>query len=255
MIFYLITFFILGSAIGSFLNVVIDRSTRRQSILGRSYCDHCHLTLKTIDLIPIISFAFLGAKCRYCKRPISWQYPLVETTTAILFALAFFILTANSYLSVFPLLYYFFLISISIVIATIDLKFSLIPVSLVFAGSLVSLFYNFFVLTSEVFVTHVLVAFLLAFFFFLIAVITSGRGMGEGDIFLSFLIGMVLGPKSALVAIFLAFLLGAIVSIFLIILGKKKFGQTVPFAPFLVSGFLISLFWAKPIIDWYLMVY
>ncbi|MBI2012764.1 prepilin peptidase [Candidatus Curtissbacteria bacterium] len=255
MILFLITSFILGSAVGSFLNVVIDRTTRRESILGRSYCNHCRATLATVDLIPIVSFVALGASCRYCRKPLSWQYPAVEATTALLFALSIWMLSLQGQLGVFSLLYYFFLISILIIVAIVDLKFSLIPTTFILAASLVSLFYNYFTLPSPAFVDHVFAAFLLAIFFGAIVLATRGRGMGEGDVFLAFLIGMVLGIGDSAVAVFLGFLIGAVVSVFLIILGKKRFGQTVPFAPFLVLGFLISLFWAQEILAWYLMVY
>ena len=255
MISILLLFFIIGCAVGSFLNVVIDRSVRRESLLGRSYCDHCKASLGTIDLMPILSFAVLGARCRYCHKPISWQYPIVEFTSGFLFALAFLVLSIRGEQGVIGLLYYFLLISTIIIVSTIDLKFSLIPTSLFFFASLVSLFYNYFFLSSALFVDHVLMAFILALMFLIIVLVTRGRGMGEGDIVMAFFVGMVLGIGAGIVAIFLSFLLGALASIFLIVAGKKKFGQTVPFGPFLASGFLISFFWAREIINWYLMVY
>ena len=255
MVLFLILFFILGTAVGSFLNVVIDRTTRGESILGRSYCDHCRATLKTLDLIPIVSFVALGSRCRYCKKPLSWQYPIVEGLTGLLFVLAFWMLSASGQLSAISLLYYFFLISILIVVAVVDFKYSLVPTTLVFAASLVSLFYNYFFITSGQFVQSVAAAFGAAIFFLIIVLLTRGRGMGEGDVVLGFLIGMVLGLKESILAIFLAFLIGAVISLFLIALGKKHFGQTIPFAPFLVLGLLISLFWSKEIINWYLMLY
>src|SRR3989344_8157640 len=255
MILWILLFFILGSAVGSFLNVVIDRTTRGEAIFGRSYCDHCKATLAAVDLVPIVSFIALGTKCRYCKKPLSWQYPIVEGLTGLLFVLAFWMLSFSGQLSAITLLYYFFLISILIVVAVVDFKYSLVPTTLVFAASLVSLFYNYFFLTSGQFVQSVAAAFGAAIFFFVIVLLTRGRGMGEGDVVLGFLIGMVLGLKESVLAIFLAFLIGAIISVFLITLGKKHFGQTIPFAPFLTLGFLISLFWAEPIINWYLMLY
>jgi len=255
MFFWIFVFFVFGSAVGSFLNVVIDRTTRGESILGRSYCDYCKATLRTFDLVPIISFVALGARCRYCKKFLSWQYPLVETITALLFVSAFLVLTLSGQLSITTLLYYFFLASILLVVAVVDLKFSLIPTTLVFFASLISLFYNYFFFSSGLFVEHVLAAFAAAIFFLIIVLITYGRGMGEGDIILGFLIGMVLGIKGAILAIFAAFLVGAFISLFLIIVGKKHFGQTIPFAPFLTLGLIISLFWADKIIEWYLMLY
>lgn len=254
-ILYLVLFFILGTAVGSFLNVVIDRTTRGQSILGRSYCDYCKATLKTLDLIPVVSFVGLGARCRYCKKPISWQYPIVEVLAGVTFALSFLTLTAAGQVGILALLYYFFVGSIMIVVSAIDLKYSLIPTSFVYSGSLIALFYNYFSLPSAEFVTYVLAAFGASFFFLIIFLITWGKGMGFGDLVLAFFMGMVLGASSVTLAIFLAFASGAAVSLFLIISGKKRMGQTVPFGPFLVLGFFWALFWGKAIINWYLMLY
>ena len=255
MFFWIFVLFILGSAVGSFLNVVVDRTTQGQSILGRSYCDYCRATLGVVDLIPILSFTALSGRCRHCRKKLSWQYPIVEGLSAFLFVLAFWVLFLAGQLSIITLLYYFFLISILIVVAVVDFKYSLVPTTLVFLASLVSLFYNYFFLTSGQFVQSVLAAFGAAIFFLVIVLLTRGRGMGEGDVVLGFLIGMVFGLKESVLAIFLAFLIGAVISLFLITLGKKHFGQTIPFAPFLVTGLLISLFWSKEIINWYLMLY
>ncbi len=254
MVLYLFTFFVLGSAVGSFLNVVIDRTTRGETILGRSYCDHCKAKLGVFDLVPVVSFFSLGAKCRFCKQPLSWQYPLVESATAVLFAFTFWHLAGDSNLSLSTLIYYLFLISVVEVVAVVDWKFSLIPTTFVFAASIVSLFYNYFVLPSPLFLDHIMAAFGAALFFLVIVVATRGRGMGQGDVVLAFLMGIVLGTQGVAVSVFLAFLMGALVSIGLIIFKKRKFGQTVPFAPFLAGGFLLALFWAGPIVNWYLQV-
>lgn len=255
MILFLIFFFILGSAIGSFLNVVIDRTVRRETLLGRSYCDNCHATLKTVDLVPIFSFVGLGGRCRVCKKPVSWQYPIVETIAGILFVISFLALSAAGNLTIAFLLFNFFLVSILIVVAAVDIKFSLIPTSFVYLASLVALIYNFIFLSQDVFIQNVGAAFLAAVVFGLIVFVTRGKGMGTGDITLAFLMGLVLGLGQMVLAVFLAFFFGALVSVFLIILGKKHFGQTIPFAPFLVLGFLLGLFWGRQILEWYLMVY
>lgn len=255
MIFFLVVSFIVGSAIGSFLNVVVDRTTRRKTILGRSYCDHCRVILKTIDLVPILSFAMLGGKCRFCKKSLSWQYPLVEAFCGFLFLLSFYVLVVGGNLNLAVLLYWFFLCSILVIVSVVDLKFSLIPTSFVYFASLVALLFNFLYFSPPLFFDHVIAAFLSALFFLLIVVFTRGKGMGEGDIVLGFLIGMVLGLKSATLAVFLAFLIGSVVSLLLIALGKKKFGQTIPFAPFLVCGLLVGMFWGEKILSWYLMLY
>ena len=252
MIFLLAFFFIIGCAVGSFLNVVIDRSVRRESILGRSYCEHCRATLKTLDLIPIVSFVGLGARCRYCHRKLSWQYPVMEALAGLLFVVTFYSLASTGSFLAQTLILYLFLVSIFIIVSAIDIKFSLIPTTLVFLASLVVLFYNYFYLNSSEFVISVLTAFGLAAFFVLLILLTRGRGMGTGDIPVVFLIGLILSSPLAFVAMFVSFLTGAVFSIVLLILGRKKFGQTIPFGPFLAVGAIASMFWGWKILNWYL---
>ncbi len=88
-ILYSIFFFSIGTAIGSFLNVLIDRLPHNKRIDGRSHCDHCHKTLSPWDLIPLISFLLLRGRCRYCHKKLSGQYPLVEMLTGMIFLLIF----------------------------------------------------------------------------------------------------------------------------------------------------------------------
>ena len=250
-IVYLVLFFILGSAVGSFLNVVVDRTTRGEGILGRSYCEYCRATLKTLDLVPIISFVTLGARCRYCRKPLSWQYPLVELTAAVLFTLAFWILISGGTFGFVTLAFWLVVVSVMIVVAVVDLKFSLIPTSFVYALSLISLFYVYFTSPSPVFINHVLAAFGAAAFFLLIVLVTLGRGMGQGDIVLAFLMGIILGVEQTIFSLFAAFFVGAVISIFLVLFGKKKFGNTIPFGPFLVFGFFVALFWGEKLLSYY----
>ncbi len=256
MIFLLALFFILGSAVGSFLNVVIDRTTVGKPIFGRnywrSYCDHCRATLSTLDLVPIISFMGLGGRCRWCRRKLSWQYPIVETLTGFLFAYTFYNAVSGVNLEIAPLFLYLFLVSIFIVVAVIDFKFSLIPTSMVFLASLVVLFYNYLYLDSPEFVLSTLTAFGVSAFFVIIIVLSRGRGMGTGDIPLVFLIGLILSWPLSMVGLFLTFLTGAVVSLGLVLIGKKSFGQTIPFGPFLAFGTIAALFWGQAILHWYL---
>lgn len=138
------------------------------------------------------------------------------------------------------------------VIAIVDFKYSLIPTTFAFFGSLVALFYDYFFLPTSAFVDSILAAFAGAVTFAAIIIITRGRGMGQGDIVLAFMMGMVLGLRNLLIALFISFLAGAVVAIVLVAFGKKKFGQTIPFAPFLVLGFFAALFWGDKILGWYL---
>lgn len=253
--FYYFLFFILGSAVGSFLNVVIDRVPAGKTILGRSYCDRCRRTLSIFDLIPILSFFVLGGRCRKCKKPVSRQYPTVEGLTGILFVVVFWKVASGGNFNLIPLLFMFFISSIMVVVSAVDFKFSLIPTSMVFAASFVALFFDYFFKSSQEFSGFVIGAFCLAAFFGLIVFFTHGKGMGEGDIILAFLMGMVLGIRDGTVAVFLAFLTGATMAILLILFGRKRFGQTIPFAPFLVLGFFISFLFAGPIINFYLRLF
>lgn len=255
MLFLILLFFIFGSAIGSFLNVVVDRTVRGEGLGGRSYCDWCHVKLTAVDLVPIFSFLVLGARCRRCHKKLSWQYPIVEGLSGLLFAVAFWNVVQMGLFSVYFLFYSLLLVTVLIVVAVVDFKYSLIPTTYIYGLSIVALFYNYLSLPSYDFVMRVMAGFLAAAFFILIIVITRGRGMGEGDIPLAFLIGLVLGPINGMLAFFLAFLSGAIVSIFLIIFRYKNIGQAVPFAPFLIFGFFAAFFWASPLVHWYLMLY
>lgn len=255
MIFLLVFFFIIGSTVGSFLNVVIDRSIKRESFtFKRSYCDWCHKTLGAFDLVPIASFVALGTRCRYCHRKLSWQYPFVETLCGLLFVGTFYSLATAGILSPATLLIYLFLISTFIVVSVIDFKFSLIPTTFVLLAAFVVLFYNYFSMTSGEFVISVLTAFLLALFFILLIVLTQGRGMGTGDVPLVFLIGLILSWPLTAVSMFVSFFTGAAVSLLLLAFGKKQIGQTIPFGPFLAIGAITSMFWGQAILKWYLLL-
>lgn len=254
MAFLIFLFFILGSAVGSFLNVVVDRTIKGGSILspGRSYCDFCRAPLSTVDLVPILSFVGLRARCRYCGHKLSWQYPIVETLTGFLFALTFYLLAERGDFSIISIAYYFLVLSVLVAVATVDLKFSLVPTTFVYMSALVVLFWNFFNQSSPDFVFGVFAAFILALFFGAVVLVTRGRGMGTGDIPLVFLLGLFLGWPASVWAVFLAFVSGAIVALLLIFLRKKKFGQTIPFAPFLIASSIAILYWGDQIIGWYL---
>ncbi|HSX19242.1 MAG TPA: prepilin peptidase, partial [Candidatus Saccharimonadales bacterium] len=232
---------------------VVDRSVKNESIVfGRSYCDYCHAKLSTFDLVPILSFVGLRARCRYCRHKLSWQYPIVETLVGVLFAATFYFLAASTTFSFVGILYYLAIISTLVVVAVVDLKFSLIPTTFVFGAAILALFRNYFYLSSADFVQAVFGAFVLALFFLAIVLVTRGRGMGTGDIPLVFLLGLFLGWPQSLLSTFLAFVSGAVISIFLLLFGRKKFGQAVPFGPFLIGAAIVVLFWGNTLTNLYL---
>ncbi len=259
LIFYFFIF-TLGLAVGSFLNCIIYRLEKNETFLsGRSYCPYCRHILSWADLIPLLSFLILRGKCRYCQKPISWQYPLVEISTALIFLLIFnFQFSIFKEFSIFQfsnLIYYFIISGFLIVIFVYDLKHYIIPDKVIYPAIVLTLILNFKFLIFNEFLNFkflILSAIGAALFFLLIVLISRGKWMGIGDIKLAFLMGLFLGFPNILVALFLAFFIGAIMGLGLIILGKKGLKSEVPFGPFLVSGTFIALFWGQRIIEWYL---
>jgi len=288
-IFYLIIF-IFGLIIGSFLNVVICRLESGEKIINdRSRCPRCKHILAWYDLIPVLSFVFLKGKCRYCKSPVSLQYPLVEIVTAIMFVLILnfkFLIPTTPYPllakeGIYPisniqypilyLLFWFYITSSLIIIFVYDLKHYIIPDKVVYPAIGFTFIYKLFEILkfgywelignwkleigNLITALNPLVAAILAAVFFLgIVIFTRGRGMGGGDVKLAFLMGLLLGWPLVIVAVFSSFILGSIVGIFLILAGKKKMKSMIPFGPFLVIGTFLALFWGEKIIKWYLNI-
>ena len=262
---YNLLIFTVGLFIGSFLNVVIFRLENKEKIVNdRSRCLHCKHTLSWLDLIPVLSFLFLKGKCRYCENKISWQYPIVEIITGILFVVIFNIQYSifNQYLifNIQYLLFWFYIIATFIVIFVYDLKHYIIPDKIIYPAIIITLGFNLFsnfsaqgepVLDWQ-FSNFIFAAFIAGGFFYAIIIITKGKGMGGGDVKLGFLMGLILGWPLVLVALFLSFILGSIIGVFLILVGKKKMKGIIPFGPFLVLGIFIALFWGERIVEWYL---
>ena len=245
-IFYFLVF-LLGSAVGSFLNVVVDRGSAGQSFLkGRSHCDHCRHALYWFDLIPLFSFFLLSGKCRYCHKKLSFYYPIVEIVTG----LAFVLVAVLYFPSLLVMGYFFFIISCLIVIFFADLKYGIIPFFSVLPAVVVTVVWHLLVPGDIAFSNYLLSALGAFLFFFLLFAVTKGRGMGFGDVVYAFLMGFLLGFPNIVLAFYIAFISGAIISLVLVWLQKKKLkGSTIPFGPFLVGATVISLFWGEELIE------
>ncbi len=264
MLIFFFFVFIFGLAIGSFLNVVVYRLENGESIVNdRSHCMDCRHALAWYDLIPVLSFLALGGRCRYCRKSISWQYLLVELATGILFIMVFFTQGGSvadgvfALPAIFPVLFWLFIISSLIVIFVYDLKHYIIPDRIVYSAIMAS---GIWYLASGIFLglytrfdilNLVFAAIVAGGFFLSIVLITHGQGMGGGDVKLAFLMGLVLGWPKILLALFLAFTLGAICGIILMFLKKKTFRSEIPFGPFLVIGTIVAIFWGEEIVKWY----
>jgi len=244
-----------GLIVGSFLNCVIYRLEEGKSFLkGRSFCPDCKHTLSWRDLIPLLSFLILKGKCRYCQKKISWQYPSVELSTGILFLLIF----NYTFPNLLATGYWLLVASFLIIIFVYDLKHYVIPDKVIYPAIMVSgiwyfvsgIFLNLY--TKYEILNTIYSAFGAAAFFLAIVLISRGKWMGVGDIKLAFLMGLILGFPNILAALFLAFLIGAIIGVGLVVSQKKTLKSEVPFGPFLVTGTFIALFWGENIINWYL---
>ncbi len=257
-----------GLAVGSFLNVVIDRLPARQSLLvPPSHCPACQRRLTALDLIPLASFLWLRGRCRYCGARIGARSLWVELATALGFGLLYWFLRAEpSWLIAIAILYFCLLLAI----AVIDLEQGLIPNRLVYPGATLALLLSLLSLhglptignlfahqPEDIFFAvpptgWALAGAVLGFGLFLLIALFARGGMGWGDVKMAALMGAMLGFPRILVGIFLAVVMGGLVAIALVVTHTKGRKQTVPFGPFLALGTFLALFWGQAIIRWYL---
>lgn len=245
--------FILGSFFGSFLNLLVDRLPKGENVIsGRSHCDSCGKPLAFYDLIPIISYLYLRGKCRYCNTSFSYFYPFMEIFTGLIFTFNYFwIVNHISIIGIefFLMLFYFIAISSSlIVIFFADLRHGIIPNQVLIFLLIFSIIYQFFFMRPD-FVNHLISGLICFSLFLILVIITKGRGMGFGDVKFSFLLGFLLGFPSFVLALYAAFLTGAVASIILILWGKKRLHKdTIAFGPFMALGVFIALFFGDIIV-------
>jgi leader peptidase (prepilin peptidase)/N-methyltransferase len=226
--------FLIGLCVGSFLNVLADRLPRGESVLwGRSHCDHCKKTLRWYELIPLVSFLVQGGRCRRCRKKLSIQYPLVELVTAIGFVL------------LYPYHISFYLVFISLlVIFVADLKSQIIPDSMIvlgFAATILS-WYGRSMPVGDIpqYAATGLACFVV---FYLIWMVTRGKGLGFGDVKFAPLMGVLLGFPGVIIAFYVAFLTGAAAGVILILGRKKTWKSKIAFGPFLVLGTVVVWVW------------
>ncbi len=279
-IFFIPVLLIIGVFIGSFLNVLIDRLPNNKSILGRSNCEYCHHVLVWKDLIPLLSFTYLRGKCRYCRKKLSIQYPLLELITGISFVMTYVLINIRFLLNIFDyrllvqgdlievinklpltnfmllnLIFALFFVSILIVIFFADMKYGIIPDQVLIVGILVTIPYLLFAYPlsggsiQSILINHLLSGAGAFLFFLMIFMLTRGRGMGFGDVKFAFLIGLVLGFPDTALAFYVAFLTGGLIGIILILWKKKRLKSSIAFGPFLVFGTVVSFFLSPLIIQ------
>ena len=247
---------LLGLAIGSFLNVVIWRVPRRESVVRPpSHCPQCDTPIRPLDNIPVLSWLVLRGKCRHCGNPIPIRYPLVEAGNGVLFAAM-----AARFGASWELPAYLVFTAALVAISMIDLDHKKIfdrttaPLTvsaLVLLGLAAAAEgewgrYGRAILGGAAFFA----------FLFLVAFLYPS-GMGMGDVKLSFSLGLFLGWLGwgqVYLGGFLGFLLGAVIGLVVVAAGggwKERRKTQVPFGPFLAMGTLLAIFWGAPILRWY----
>ncbi len=248
-VFWIAAFTVLGTVIGSFLNVCVDRLPARESLIyPPSHCSACQHRLSAIDLVPVFSYLWLRGRCRYCQASISQRLLWVEAVTGVLFGFAYWHYGFSIDLPV--ILVYFCLF---LVLLVIDLEHGLILNKLNYPAMVMALLFSLFLSQSEI-VPGIkqagIGAGICLGLFLLIAVVSRG-GMGWGDVKMAALIGLVIGYPLMFVALLLAVFLGGLVGVFLLTLKKKGRKGTVPFGPFLSLATIVTLLWGSDILNWY----
>lgn len=257
---------LLGLCFGSFVNAVVwrlheqeTRKTRdkRLSILrGRSMCPSCKHELKAIDLLPIVSWASLGGKCRYCKKPISWQYPVVELQTSMIFVSSYIFWPTNlDTLGMIQLTMWLMLVIGFMVLAVYDLRWMILPNRVIYPMIVLGIIYVMITCmmlgTTEPLIQAFYGILVSSGLFYGLFQLSKGRWIGGGDVKLGIVIGLIIGGATqALLVLFIGSLLGSLVSIPLLMsgVGRKK---KIPFGPFLITATIIVFLFGASITTWY----
>ena len=254
-VYFLVLTFILGTVIGSFLNVCIYRIPAGMSIVKpRSRCGNCGHTLSGSELVPIISWLFLRGRCKKCHSKISVRYTIVELLVGIIFLLTYL----KFELSLLTLIFWLFF-SIMTVVFFIDLDHKIIPNKVVIFGLISSVFpvlyhllwtYPIYQSSEKLAPLYgVLVPTVLMFLFlFGSLLILKKSGLGMGDVKIYTVIGLFIGWKLSLLSIWIAFFLGGIFGLIWIFAFKKSSKDYIPFAPFIVFGTFVSVFYGVSIL-------
>lgn len=242
--------FIFGCSIGSFINVLIDRLPRSQDIVrSRSHCDYCKHMLSWYELIPILSWIIQSGKSRCCKKRLSIQYPLVELFTGFVFVGLYMVFFHS------PLLLAAYLcISVAVIVLFVtDLKYELLPTPLLILWSIGVLvrFIALHIPATELLYIYGLPSFFAWLFFFLLWFFSKGRAMGDGDMWLVILIGLVTGYPGIIIALYVAFLTGATVGVILILGRIKTLKSHIPFGPFLLIGMIVEQYAGNMLYAWW----
>jgi prepilin signal peptidase PulO-like enzyme (type II secretory pathway) len=261
---------VVGLCLGSFVNALVWRvheqskqktaeGRQKLSVLhGRSMCPHCKHGLTPKDLIPVVSWLSIGGKCRYCHKPISRQYPIVEFLTALLFVASYVWWPNPLHGFEIGVFIWWLALLVGLVALTIyDLHWFLLPNRIVYPSAVAA-----FVMTLIAVVNagNPLTAALNALLgvavgggiFYVLFQVSKGKWIGGGDVKLGWLLGLAVAtPARAVLLIFLASVLGSFISVPLLATNRLKRTSTIPFGPFLIIAAVIVQLFGAAILHWY----
>jgi leader peptidase (prepilin peptidase)/N-methyltransferase len=252
--------FALGASIGSFINVVVYRLPAGLSLLfPPSRCPHCLKQLKAYDNVPVLGWLWLKGRCRYCKNKISIRYLVIEAVTGLVFLLVFWVFQFS-----LSTLGYWAFCSWLLALSLIDLDTMTLPNPLTQSGLILGIAFQMWLgwmennsvgLANNLFLA--IASAVLGIWLFdaiaIIGLIVFGKeAMGGGDAKLAAMMGAWLGWKYLLLAGFIACCIGVVVGYTIIKLRGRKWGQKIPFGPFLALGSVITVFGGEGILSSYL---
>jgi len=266
---------IVGLCLGSFINALVwrlhslasEKSKKKPNqrylsqlsvMRGRSMCPNCKHQLAAQDLIPVVSWLVLKSRCRYCKKPISWQYPAVELATAMLFIASYVWWPATlsgAQISIFVL--WLMLIVGFMALIVYDLRWLLLPNRIIYPLAVIAVIMAAIEVITATGPAIALLNLLLAVLvgggiFYVLFQISAGKWIGGGDVKLGWLLGLVAGtPARSLLLIFSAAVLGSLFSVPLLATKRLKRTSTIPFGPFLILAVIIVQLFGASIILWY----
>jgi len=250
----IVAFALFGTAVGSFLNVCIDRLPVGKSLLyPPSHCDACQHRLSPKDLIPVFSYLWLRRRCRYCQAPIPQRPFWVEAGSGFLFAFTYWHFGLGVEFALAAIYG-----SLFIVLGGIDLEHQLILNKIVYPASAVALIISVFLPQTEIMSfpwpvsLNGIIGGAIGLALFLVPILVYPKGMGWGDVKMAGLIGLVTGFPLIFVALFMAVILGGLLASALLLLKVKKRKEAIPFGPFLSLTTIVTLLWGSDILNWYL---
>lgn len=274
MLMIILALIIFGVCLGSFVNALVWRlheqeegaqktgkpaEANRLSIWrGRSMCPHCEHQLAGKDLIPVISWLSLGGKCRYCGKPISSQYPLVELATAGLFVASYVWwpeALVGSQIMVFGL--WLALLTGLMALLVYDVRWFLLPNRIIYPLGAIAGLQALVIVTTATNPLMTIINMLAAVaigggIFYILFQVSKGKWIGGGDVKLGWLLGLIAAtPARSLLLIFLAAILGSLVSVPLLASKRLRRTSVIPFGPFLIIGLIIVQLFGADILQWY----